>query len=109
MKNAKEMYLLTTKSIEEMKNNAEEILELEEEFLDKAMMEAAEAGQYEAEYWWGLAWFEENHLDCDTFTNAVKELLREAGFNSIQIKYSDSSLNGWTGLKVKWSWEVVNG
>ena len=53
MKNAKEMYLLTTESIEEMRNNAEEVLELEEEFLDQAMMEAAEAGQYEAEYWWG--------------------------------------------------------
>ena len=109
MRNAKEMYSLTTKSIEEMKNNAEEILELEEEFLDNAMTEAAEAGLYEAEYWWGLSWFEENHLDRDTFADAVEKLLREAGFNPIQIRYSDNSLNGWTGLKVEWSWEVANG
>lgn len=109
MKNAKEMYLLTTESIEEMRNNAEEVLELEEEFLDKVMMEAAEAGLYEAEYWWGLSWFEENHLDRDTFADAVEELLRKAGFNPIQIKYSDNNLNGWTGLKVEWSWEAANG
>lgn len=109
MKNAKEMYSLTTEKIEEMKNNAEEILKLEEELLDNAMIEAAEAGQYEAEYWWGLSWFEENHLDRDTFADAVEKLLREAGFNPIQIKYSDCSLNGWTGFKVEWSWEAANG
>lgn len=109
MKNAKEMYSLTTKSIEEMRNNVEEVLELEEEFLDKTMIEAAEAGQYEAEYWWGLSWFEENHLDRDTVADAVEELLRKAGFNSIQTRYSNNPLNGWTGLKVEWSWEAANG
>ena len=109
MKNAKEMYSLTTKSIEEMKNNVEEVLELEEEYLDKAMIEAAEAGLYEAEYWWGISWFEENHLDRNAFADAVEKLLRDAGFNPVQIRYSDSHLNDWTGLKVEWSWEAANG
>lgn len=109
MKNAKEMYSLTTKSIEEMKNNAEEILELEEEYLDKTMVEAAEAGLYEAEYWWDISWFEENRLDRNAFADAVEKLLRDAGFNPVQIRCSDSHLNDWTGLKVEWSWEAANG
>lgn len=105
---AKEMYLKTSVAAKQKIERTFEQVEIELQYLEERMMEAAHAGTYECEYWWSNSCIKEWDIMRNTFIYTICEKLIEAGYVNVQVIYDieEGTISQKTGLRIYWSWEV---
>lgn len=111
---AKEMYLKTNAAAEHKRERTLEQVEIELQYLENRMMEAAHKGEYECEYWWSNNCIKEWDIIRTTFIYTICAALIDAGYINVQVLYDIEEENDTiycyppleTGLKICWGWEV---